>query len=570
MGQSVAVEPGNSWFATGAGDRIIKIWDLASRRLKLSLTGDIGQVIRHYHGHLSGVHALAIHPTLDVLVTSGRDATARVITSSMDSTVRLWDLAAGKTMATLIHHKKSVRAMALHPTEFTFATASPGNIKHWKCPEGQFMRNFEGPGGVTGGGTVNANNVMFTGADNGAMGFWDWKLGRQFQRLDLLVQPGSLDSEAGIFCAEFDNTGLCLITEEADKTKQDLEGGDQAAYALDVHAFGVKIYRLLRLRRVKLDEAFLNGIMPDMIHHDDKNYNCKDKLGSGGFGTVYLADLNGRKVALKVSHYGHGRKERVRKELLKKEITIHSTLYHPYIVEIRDAFRIDELSLEAVMIREWKERGSKMLSETKATPMMAQLVEAICYLHDRGLVHHDLKTGQRARGRPRDREGEAPGLKLGGISASAAEVINDALNPDENARVDIHTLKGYKFFQGQVSREVVKKRPLEDPAAGDHPGKRLSIASSSATSLGDGNPSQRWPVQLSPSPMTSPDVENKSDESVWFENSMLDVPASDEEEDSSDIADDRSNPPVDDDEEEEVGEEEREGEVSATQELSES
>ncbi|KAF9426722.1 pre-mRNA-splicing factor prp46 [Podila epigama] len=284
--RSVAVEPGNNWFATGAGDRIIKIWDLASGRLKLSLTGHIGQVrglavsprhpymfscgddkmvkcwdlesnkvIRHYHGHLSGVYALALHPTLDVLVTSGRDATARVwdmrtkqavhvlsghtgtvssvkcqeadpqvITSSMDGTVRLWDLAAGKTMTTLTHHKKSVRAMALHPTEFTFATASPDNIKQWKCPEGQFMRNFEGPGGVTGGGgivnalAVNADGVMFSGADNGAMGFWDWKSGHQFQRLDSLVQPGSLESEAGIFCAEFDKTGLRLITGEADKT----------------------------------------------------------------------------------------------------------------------------------------------------------------------------------------------------------------------------------------------------------------------------------------------------------------------------------------------------------------
>ncbi|KAG0217787.1 WD40-repeat-containing domain protein [Mortierella sp. GBAus27b] len=284
--RSVAIEPGNTWFATGAGDRIIKIWDLASGRLKLSLTGHIGQVrglavssrhpylfscgddkmvkcwdletnkvIRHYHGHLSGVYALALHPTLDILITSGRDATARVwdmrtkqavhvlsghtgtvssvrcqeadpqvITSSMDSTVRLWDLAAGKTMTTLTHHKKSVRAMALHPTEFTFATASPDNIKQWKCPEGQFMRNFEGPGGVTGGGgivnalAVNADNVMFSGADNGAMGFWDWKSGYQFQRLDSLVQPGSLESEAGIFCAEFDKTGLRLITGEADKT----------------------------------------------------------------------------------------------------------------------------------------------------------------------------------------------------------------------------------------------------------------------------------------------------------------------------------------------------------------
>lgn len=36
-----AVEPGNEWFATGAADRVIKIWDLASGKLKLSLTGKL-------------------------------------------------------------------------------------------------------------------------------------------------------------------------------------------------------------------------------------------------------------------------------------------------------------------------------------------------------------------------------------------------------------------------------------------------------------------------------------------------------------------------------------------------
>lgn len=34
-----AVEPGNEWFVTGAADRVIKVWDLASGKLKLSLTG---------------------------------------------------------------------------------------------------------------------------------------------------------------------------------------------------------------------------------------------------------------------------------------------------------------------------------------------------------------------------------------------------------------------------------------------------------------------------------------------------------------------------------------------------
>lgn len=47
--------------------QMVKCWDLETNK-----------VIRHYHGHLSGVYSLDIHPTLDVLVTAGRDATARV------------------------------------------------------------------------------------------------------------------------------------------------------------------------------------------------------------------------------------------------------------------------------------------------------------------------------------------------------------------------------------------------------------------------------------------------------------------------------------------------------------
>ncbi|EGN97715.1 hypothetical protein SERLA73DRAFT_124348 [Serpula lacrymans var. lacrymans S7.3] len=280
--RSVAVEPGNKWFATGAGDRVIKIWDLASGELKLSLTGHIStvrglavssrhpyifscgedkmvkcwdleanKVIRHYHGHLSGVYSLSLHPTLDVLVTAGRDASARVwdmrtkaqihvlaghsatvadvkcqesdpqvITGSMDSTVRLWDLAAGKTMVTLTHHKKSVRALAIHPTEYSFASGSAGgnNIKKWKCPEGTFVFNFPGHNAIINTMSVNAEGVFFSGGDNGTLTFWDYDTGTPFQHLEDVPQPGSLEAEAGVFCSTFDMTGTRLITGGADKT----------------------------------------------------------------------------------------------------------------------------------------------------------------------------------------------------------------------------------------------------------------------------------------------------------------------------------------------------------------
>lgn len=39
---------------------------------------EYNKVVRHYHGHLSGVFDLKIHPTLDLIVTGGRDSVARV------------------------------------------------------------------------------------------------------------------------------------------------------------------------------------------------------------------------------------------------------------------------------------------------------------------------------------------------------------------------------------------------------------------------------------------------------------------------------------------------------------
>ena len=275
-----AVDASNEWFATGSADRTIIVWDLASGTRKVTLTGHIAtirdvvissrqpylfsvgedklvkcwdletnQVVRSYHGHLNGVYCAALHPTIDVLMTGGRDASVRVwdirtkaeamiltghkntigsiltqgtdpqvVSGSYDSTIRLWDLAAGKTDVILTNHKKAVRALAAHPTEYSFISASADNTKQWQFPLGRFVRNFSGQRSIVNSLAVNSDGVAVSGGDDGSLYMWDWKTGHNFQKLQTIPQPGSLESEAGIFCTQFDHTGSRLITCEADKS----------------------------------------------------------------------------------------------------------------------------------------------------------------------------------------------------------------------------------------------------------------------------------------------------------------------------------------------------------------
>lgn len=131
---------------------------------------------------------------------------------------QLWDLAAGKSTATLTNHKKAVRALTIHPRQLTFLTASADNLKKWKSPEGMFLRNFSGHNAIVNSVALNEDGVLVSCGDNGSMHFWDYETGYNFQQAQTRVQPGSLDSEAGVFASTFDMTGSRLITCEADKT----------------------------------------------------------------------------------------------------------------------------------------------------------------------------------------------------------------------------------------------------------------------------------------------------------------------------------------------------------------
>jgi pleiotropic regulator 1 len=84
----------------------------------------------------------------------------KIITGSHDSTIRCWDIIAGKTMCTLTNHKKSVRSIVLHPKWNSMASASPDNIKEWKLPKAEFVQNLSGHSAILNALAVNSDNVL--------------------------------------------------------------------------------------------------------------------------------------------------------------------------------------------------------------------------------------------------------------------------------------------------------------------------------------------------------------------------------------------------------------------------
>jgi len=89
-------------------------------------------VIRHYHGHLSAVYSLALHPNIDVLVTAGRDVTCRV-----------WDMRTKANVHTLTGHTNTIASVVCQAAEPQVSLVIVGLSVTVRVPE--VLRKMCGP-----------------------------------------------------------------------------------------------------------------------------------------------------------------------------------------------------------------------------------------------------------------------------------------------------------------------------------------------------------------------------------------------------------------------------------------
>ena len=124
-------------------------------------------------------------------------------------------------------------------------------------------------------------------------------------------------------------------------------------------------------------------------------YKILSPLGSGGFGTVYLAEDTwiDKKVAIKVPH-----RQNVDFGDLLQEPRLLASLNHPNIVSILTAEKQENIffivmeyvpgdTLEAVISRDGK------LDLARALDYTCQICNALDHAHQQGVIHRDLRPG---------------------------------------------------------------------------------------------------------------------------------------------------------------------------------
>jgi serine/threonine-protein kinase len=135
------------------------------------------------------------------------------------------------------------------------------------------------------------------------------------------------------------------------------------------------------------------GALPDLLAG---RYRVGRELGRGGMASVYLArdEKHGRDVAIKVirpdlsASLGH--------ERFLREIEIAARLRHPNIVPLFDSGEVDG-SLFFVMPYEEGRSLRERLREAGALPIadalnvLRDVARALCYAHEHGVVHRDIK-----------------------------------------------------------------------------------------------------------------------------------------------------------------------------------
>ncbi|KAJ3197220.1 hypothetical protein HK101_005250 [Irineochytrium annulatum] len=148
-------------------DQSIILWDLEKK-----------QQMRRFHGHNDQVQALHVSiPHLrnpNRASDESRGSSAKLVTGSLDKTVKIWDIDTGECLKTLFGHEEGVWCVSSDTLRIV-SGSNDHRVNVWDLENGEYMYSLTS--GHSGPVTCchMSDTKIATGGDDGNVIFWDFK-----------------------------------------------------------------------------------------------------------------------------------------------------------------------------------------------------------------------------------------------------------------------------------------------------------------------------------------------------------------------------------------------------------
>lgn len=160
---SVAISPNMQTFASSSLDDTIKVWNLTTGEELFAMTG-----------HTRGINAIAISPDSRTLV-SGSD----------DYTIKVWNFHNGALLGTLLGHTRDVNAIAISRDGKIFASGGEDRtIRLWSGATGALLKTLSGLAGMIKAIAISRDSkLLVSGGLDNKIKLWSLQTGEQLQTL---------------------------------------------------------------------------------------------------------------------------------------------------------------------------------------------------------------------------------------------------------------------------------------------------------------------------------------------------------------------------------------------------